>query len=120
VDFPGAALEAIQHAYALTVHSGQGSEYKHVIAVATPGSASFINRTMLFTGLSRARDFLEVFGQDEVLRKIAATPMPGRNTGLVRRVLLELGDDEGAQAEEDADRVVEPTGRMRYRAMRGG
>lgn len=103
VQFPAAALEHLQHSYALTVHSGQGSEYKQVIAVATPGGASFINRAMLFTALSRARDRLVVYGDDKVLKQIAATPMPARNSGLVRRVLQEQGlsEDEVSRAEQE-------------------
>lgn len=87
VNMPGACVNSIGHAYALTVHSAQGSEYKEVILVATPGHASFVNRTMLLTGVSRTRDQLRVFANDEDLRKIAATPSPSRNTALVERIL---------------------------------
>lgn len=86
VDYPGNAMDQIQHSYAQTVHTAQGSEYKKVIVVATPGMPSFINRAMLFTGLSRARESLDINGEDHVLRKIAATPLPWRNSGLVDRV----------------------------------
>lgn len=103
VDFPGAALDQVQHAYALTVHSAQGSEYKHVMAVVTPGTPQFINRAMIFTGFSRAQNALHIYGEDAVLRQIAATPMPPRNSGLVRRVMENMG------ASEDEIAEVEPT-----------
>lgn len=94
VEFPGNGLDQLQHSYAMTVHSAQGSEYKKVIVVATPGHSSFINCAMLFTGLSRARDDLDINADDHVLRKIAATPLPDRNSALVERVnriLEEMG-----------------------------
>ena len=94
IDFPGVASGALQHSYALTVHAGQGSEYAEVIAVITPGAASFINRNMLYTALSRARTNLDVYGEDRVLRQVARTPMPSRNSGLVDRVRDILGNDE--------------------------
>lgn len=87
VDLPGGqTMEMMQLAYAGTVHSSQGSEYKHVIFVGTPGSSSFINQTMLFTGLSRAREKLDVYADDAVLKKIAKTLAPRRNSALVERV----------------------------------
>lgn len=90
INFPGSALQSIQLGYALTVHAAQGSEYRDVIAVITPGMPTFINRNMLYTGLSRARVNLSVHGNDLDLRKVAATPMPKRNSGLVQRVESEL------------------------------
>lgn len=104
IDFPGNAFDQVQHSYAQTVHSGQGSEYKKVIVVATPGHPSFINQAMLFTGLSRARDALDINGEDHVLRKIAATPLPRRNSGLVERV--ELLRPTSAQRVTDARTTV--------------
>lgn len=79
-------FNAVDHGYAMTVHSAQGSEYKRVMMVVTPGAPSFINRTMLFTGVSRPKDYLHVYGQPEVVRRVAATPMPERNSSLVERV----------------------------------
>lgn len=94
IRFPGKlAPTALSHSYALTVHAGQGSEYKEVILVATPGAPAFINRNMLFTGLSRAREDLKIFANDADLVKIAATPCPARNTALVERVRDVLESD---------------------------
>lgn len=86
ITFPGRlAPSTLTHSYALTVHSGQGSEFKKVILVATPGLPNFINQNMLFTGLSRSRQYLHVFANDPELVKIAATPCPHRNSALIER-----------------------------------
>jgi exodeoxyribonuclease V alpha subunit len=89
IDYPGAESNHLQHSYALTVHAAQGSEYKDVLAVFTPGTPSFVNRNMLKTALSRARDGLEIFAKDAVLKQIAATPLPQRNSALVERITQE-------------------------------
>lgn len=86
INLPGHCISSLEHAYALTVHAAQGSEYKEVLLVATPGHSSFVNRSMLLTGLSRSREHLHVFANDADLLKIAATPVPRRNTALVERV----------------------------------
>lgn len=103
VEFPGADAGSLDHAYAGTVHSAQGSEYKNVIMVVTPGSPDFMHQNMLFTGLSRPRGQLSVWGDDRVIKKIAATPMPPRNSGLVERVkqcLAEMDSPQPAGEEE--------------------
>jgi exodeoxyribonuclease V alpha subunit len=93
ITFPASAFSALGLAYAQTVHSAQGSEFQEVIAVMTPGVAHFINRNMLYTGLSRAQQQLKVFGEDTVLRQIAKTPLPARNSALVERVRQHLDRD---------------------------
>lgn len=103
VDFPGTATEYVQHSYALSVHSGQGSEYEHVIMVAGKASRSFNNRAMLFTGVSRARGMLEIHGEDSDLRNVAATAPAARNSALVARVRRLLGQSEGEESGEDHD-----------------
>jgi len=110
IDFPGGAMNALELAYALTVHKSQGSEYTKVIAVITPGQPTFINRNMLLTGLSRARMDLSVHANDVDLRKIAATPMPKRNSGLVDRVRRLVGEGDGQQqaANDDEADGVDP------------
>ena len=59
---------------------------------------------MLLTGLSRPRDQIRVFANDDDLAKIAATPVPSRNTALVERV-------EAAKTSRDMD--APPPQRMR-------
>ena len=90
VQFPGDATKDLQHSYAATVHMAQGSEYKDVMLVMTPGQASFMNANMFLTGASRAREGLWIYGDDAELRKIAATKLPARNTTLVERVIEKM------------------------------
>ncbi len=76
IQFPGDSLKDLQHSYAATVHMAQGSEYKDVMLVMTPGQASFMNANMFLTGASRAREGLWIYGDDAELRRIAATKLP--------------------------------------------
>jgi len=103
--YPGSDLGAVDHAYALTVHAVQGSEYQKVISVVTPGSPDFMNQNMLLTSFSRAKSDLEIYGDPDTLRKIAATPMPSRNSALGERVSVEMVRLEEM---ESRDEVAEP------------
>lgn len=86
VQFPGESASSLDLAYAMTVHASQGSEYKEVVMVVTPGTATFMNRNMLFTGVSRARESLHVFGEEAVIKRVARTPLPERNSALADRI----------------------------------
>ena len=83
---PGEEVGVLDHAYALTVHAVQGSEYKNVLVCATDGMAQFMNANMLLTAFSRAKQLLEVWGDERVLKRVAATALPGRNSALPQRV----------------------------------
>ena len=71
--FPGkepiarAALPSFEYAYALSVHKSQGSEYKRVLFLLPPGSEVF-GREVLYTGVTRARDRIELQASEETLR----------------------------------------------------
>jgi len=86
VRFPGGSLEAIELAYAMTVHAAQGSEYREVIFICTDGHPGFMHRGIVYTAFSRARDKLTVIGEDNVVQKVCARPIPRRNSWLVQRV----------------------------------
>lgn len=108
IQFPGDATKDLQHSYAATVHMSQGSEYKDVMLVMTPGQASFMNANMFLTGASRAREGLWIYGEDADLRRIAATKLPARNTTLVERVAEKVAETlrnlEMAGADDDRPR----------------
>lgn len=101
IQFPGESAGALGLAYALTVHAAQGSEYEEVIAVVTPGSPHFINRTTIFTAFSRAQHHLHIYGNDHELVKIARTAAPRRNSALVERVQACLAREQMREDEPD-------------------
>ena len=51
-------MDQIEHAYAITVHKAQGSEFDVVIMVVTQSSAMLLTRNLLYTGLKRAKKLL--------------------------------------------------------------
>lgn len=114
IDYPGEALSKLDHSYAMTVHSCQGSEYQEVLAVLTPGAPTFINRSTLYTAASRPRLKMHFFAEDSVLRKIAATPAPRRNSALVEKIAERLAEEEGdAEEQGEAANQTRSFGRLR-------
>ena len=76
-------LDQLDHAYSITIHKAQGSEFDVVIMVASGSSSMLLTRNLLYTGLTRAKKLLILIGNDNVVKfmiKNADTKI--RNTGL--------------------------------------
>ena len=81
---PAVLLPGLELAYAISVHKSQGSEYDHVAFLVPPGSEIF-GREILYTGITRARLSLEVYGEAETLELCAA--QSARKLSGIRRKL---------------------------------
>lgn len=57
-------LMEIEHAYAMTVHKSQGSEYRAVVLSACRASKMLLTRDVLYTAATRAREILIIVGDD--------------------------------------------------------
>lgn len=55
-------VEELELAYAITIHKSQGSEFKVVITPSFMGSAFLMNRNILYTGITRAKELVVVVG----------------------------------------------------------
>lgn len=68
---PAVLLPGLELAYAISVHKSQGSEYDHVALLVPPGSEIF-GREILYTGITRARLSLEIYGEAETIELCVA------------------------------------------------
>ncbi|MCL1832507.1 MAG: ATP-dependent RecD-like DNA helicase [Oscillospiraceae bacterium] len=62
----------IEHAYAITVHKSQGSEYKAVIMPMSEASRRLLYRSLLYTGVTRARDLLILVGRQATIAEMVS------------------------------------------------
>lgn len=60
-------LDELDLAYATTIHKSQGSEFKVVIIPAFMGSPFLMNRNLLYTGITRAKQLVVVVGSQRAL-----------------------------------------------------
>ena len=67
VDYEFSQLNELELAYALTVHKSQGSEYRAVILSAWNCSPYLLNRSILYTAITRAKDLLIIVGKQETI-----------------------------------------------------
>ena len=78
-------LEELEHAYAITVHKSQGSEYPIVIIPAYRAPEMLLMRNMLYTAVTRAQNMVIIVGEREVVQKMVENDRQSlRYTGLTR------------------------------------
>ena len=80
-----AAFDDIEHAYAITVHKSQGSQYKAVIVPLLDCPPGLLTRNMLYTAITRAESLVIVTGKNEkVCEMVSNAKKNTRFTGLAR------------------------------------
>ena len=71
----------------MTVHKSQGSEYQAVVLAAWNGSPYLLNRSILYTAITRAKTLLIIVGRPETVATMTENARVGRRyTGLKLRL----------------------------------
>jgi len=78
-------LPVWEPAFAMTVHKSQGSEYDNVLLILPDRGSPVVTRELVYTGLTRAREGVEVWFQEAALRE-AVTRQVKRSSGLRERL----------------------------------
>ena len=84
-------LDALQPAYAVTVHKAQGSEYPAVVLVLARQHGRLLRRDLVYTGLTRARRLAVLLVEGDALERAVAA----RTTQRRMTRLTELLQDPG-------------------------
>jgi exodeoxyribonuclease V alpha subunit len=83
---PLARLERLlEHAYAITVHKSQGSEFDHVAVVLPEEESPLLTRELLYTAVTRARRSVAMVGARERL-EVAIRARIERHSGLAEKM----------------------------------
>ncbi len=60
-------LTDLELAYAITAHKSQGCEYGAVVFVAYDASPRLLNRSVLYTAMTRAKDLMVIVGKEQII-----------------------------------------------------
>lgn len=77
-------LPAHETVYAMTVHKSQGSEFDNVLLILPGNESPILTRELIYTGLTRARETVELWAAESVLRS-AVEKVVVRMSGLSGR-----------------------------------
>jgi exodeoxyribonuclease V alpha subunit len=87
VDYDFAELDELAHAYAVTIHRSQGSEYPAVVIPLTTSSWMMLQRNLLYTAVTRAKKLVVLAGSRRALAVAVRTAGAGRrHTSLTHRL----------------------------------
>lgn len=70
VNYPYKMLDELEHAYAITIHKSQGSEYPAVIIPLLEGPRFFYNRNLIYTAVTRAKKCVTIIGDEKTFQKM--------------------------------------------------
>lgn len=83
-------LNELEHAWALTVHKSQGSEYRVVILSLNPVAQLLLTRSVLYTAVTRAKELLIMVGDDNVAHRMIDNHKQSRRYSALR---IRLADE---------------------------
>ena len=72
VTYPAEQLKELDFAYAMTIHKSQGSEFPVVILALTNQHYIMLQRNLLYTAMTRARQLLVIVGQQSAIERSVA------------------------------------------------
>jgi exodeoxyribonuclease V alpha subunit len=80
-------LDELAHAYAMTIHRSQGSEYPAVVIPLTTSAWMMLQRNLLYTAITRAKKLVVLVGSRRALAAAVRTVGAGRrHTALTHRL----------------------------------
>ena len=77
-------LNELEHAWAMTVHKSQGSEYRAVILALNSGSPMLMTRGVLYTALTRAKELLIMVGDEAIAHSMIDNHRQSRRYSALR------------------------------------
>jgi exodeoxyribonuclease V alpha subunit len=87
VDYAFDELDELAHAYAVSIHRSQGSEYPAVVIPLATSAWMMLQRNLLYTAVTRAKKLVVLVGSRRALGQAVRTRGAGRrHTGLTHRL----------------------------------
>lgn len=88
VEYDFEELEQIEHAYAVTIHKSQGSEFDFVILPIYTGYSKLFTRNLLYTAMTRAKKMLVIVGNKSIINYMVDNiESKNRKTGLKEKII---------------------------------
>ncbi|MEU0807399.1 ATP-dependent RecD-like DNA helicase [Streptomyces sp. NPDC005970] len=84
-------LDELAHAYAVTIHRSQGSEYPAVVIPVTTGAWMMLQRNLLYTAVTRAKRLVVLVGSRRALGQAVRTVSAGRRCTALDHRLATFG-----------------------------
>lgn len=95
-------LRRLEHAYAITIHKSQGSEYDAVIIPITAFTHNLLYRNLLYTGVTRAKKMIIVIGTKELVKTMVDNNRKMLRYSLLRPLLeIEMNHKDTKETDDE-------------------
>jgi exodeoxyribonuclease V alpha subunit len=78
IDYEFGELDELTHAYAVSIHRSQGSEYPCVVIPITTSAWMMLQRNLLYTAVTRAKKLVVLVGSKKAIGQAVRTVGAGR------------------------------------------
>jgi len=95
VDYPFTGLNELDHAYAITIHKSQGSEYPAVIIPILSGPPMLLSRNLLYTAVTRAKSCCILMGNESVFSGMVKNVEARRRYTSLKERIHEINESLG-------------------------
>lgn len=100
-------LRRLEHAYAITIHKSQGSEYDAVIIPITAFTHNLLYRNLLYTGVTRAKKMIIVIGTKELVKTMVDNNRKMLRYSLLRPLLeKEMNHKDTEETDDEKHRAI--------------
>ncbi|MCR5809121.1 MAG: ATP-dependent RecD-like DNA helicase [Clostridiales bacterium] len=93
-EYSGADLDDIELAYAVSIHKSQGSEFSTVILPLVYGPPMLMNRNILYTAVTRARNRVYIVGTAKCVEAMVRNTMSAKRYSALEAFLRQMKDSE--------------------------
>jgi len=91
VEYSFKQLDELEHAYAITIHKSQGSEYPAVVIPLMNGPRMLMNRNLIYTAVTRAKSCVTIVGDEHTFfDMVSNNHEQKRYTGLAEKLAKNL------------------------------
>ncbi len=87
VEYENSQLDELEHAYAITVHKSQGSEFDTVVIPIFWGTEKLFTRNLLYTAITRAKNRVVLVGQKAALFKMVDNDYEAKRFSYLKELL---------------------------------
>ena len=85
-------LDELELAYAITIHKSQGSEFKVIITPAFMGSPLLMNKNLLYTAITRAKELVVVVGIPKALQYMITNDKSVNRYSSLKNRIMDITD----------------------------
>ena len=92
ITYQYANLDELEHAYAITIHKSQGSEYPAVVIPLLTVPKMLMNRNLLYTAVTRAKQCVTIVGSAFMLQEMIYNSMEQERYSSLHERIMQLSD----------------------------